>query len=124
MVGTAKSLSVVRMPPRSSATTLRPASASSLPRMPPVQPRPTTTASTSLSRVAIGYSLPSAHIRNADGIGGKFFVAETRDVLAIDRNRSGKSKKAPARFVAVASVNGIGKHSFHHGLIQIGRAHV
>src|SRR6267142_805892 len=50
------------MPPRSSATTLRPASASSFDRIPPVQPRPTTTTSTSFKRVAMA---PSPQLMSA-----------------------------------------------------------
>jgi hypothetical protein len=60
MLGTAKSLSVERMAPRSSATTFNPASVSSFARMPPVQPSPTMTASTSFSLVAMSSS--SAHV--------------------------------------------------------------
>src|ERR1700738_5676702 len=105
------------MAPRSSATPLSPASASSFPRIPPVQPRPTTTASTSFNFVAIR-SLPSAHIGNADGIGGEFPVADPRDILAIDRDGAGKAKKTPARLVAVASVDRVREHSFHDSLID------
>jgi hypothetical protein len=43
--------------------------------MPPVQPSPTMTTSTSLSFGAMAFSVPSAHVGNADGIGGVFLVA-------------------------------------------------
>src|SRR5204863_3491739 len=111
MFGTEKSFSVERMAPRSSATTFRPASASSLPRIPPVQPRPTTTTSTSFNLVTMALS-PSAHVGDADGIGGKFLVAEFLHVLPVDRDCAGKADQSPARLVAVAAVDGIGEHPF------------
>src|SRR3954470_15928911 len=61
MLGTEKSFSVERIAPRSSATTFSPASANSLLRIPPVQPRPTTTTSTSLSFVTMRVHLRSPH---------------------------------------------------------------
>src|SRR5262249_59791793 len=69
MSGTAKSFCVERGAPRSSATILSPVGASSLARMPPVQPMPTMTISTGGSFVAMARS-PSGHIGDADGIGG------------------------------------------------------
>src|SRR5260370_30399287 len=105
------------MAPRSSATTFRPASVSSLERMPPVQPRPTTTTSTSLSFVAIAPS-PSAHVRDADGIALEFLVAEFLDIFAMHRDDAGEADHAPARLVAVAAVDRVGKHAFHHGLVD------
>ena len=48
-----KVVALERGAPRSNATTLRPASVSSLARMPPVQPRPTMTTSTSPSFVVM-----------------------------------------------------------------------
>src|SRR5215469_2148806 len=104
------------MAPRSSATTLRPDSASSFARMPPVQPSPTMTTSTSLSLVAMVRS--SAQVCDADRVVGKSFVAIFRDVLAVDRDRAGKSEHAPARLVAVAAVDRVGEHAFHHGLVD------
>src|SRR5262245_36413009 len=105
------------MAPRSSATTFKPASASSLPRMPPVQPRPTMTASTSLSFVTM-FRPPSAHVRNTDGLGGEFLVAILRDVLAMHSDRAGEADHAPAGLVAVATVNRVREHAFHHGLVD------
>src|SRR5258705_3217429 len=58
-LGIAKSGKVSRISPRSMPTTLRPASASSLARMVPVMPTPTSTTSTGLSLVATG----SVHFR-------------------------------------------------------------
>src|SRR6516164_4754042 len=61
-IGTAKSFSGLRIAPRSSATTLSPASVNSFARMPPVQPSPTMTASTSFNFVAI---LPPPQLMSA-----------------------------------------------------------
>src|SRR5215470_4528817 len=121
MLGTAKSLAGSRMAPRSSATTFKPASASSLPRMPPVQPSPTMTASTSFNFVAMSSSL--AHIRDADRIVGEFLVAVFLHVLAVHRDRAGETDQLPAGLVAVAAVDRVGEHSFHHGLIDRGPEH-
>src|SRR5712672_2871251 len=104
------------MAPRSSATTLRPASVSSLARIPPVQPNPTMTASTSLSFVAMARA-PSAHVRDADRISREFLVAIFLDVVAMHRDRARESDHPPARLVAVSSVDRIGEHAFHHGLV-------
>src|SRR5216684_8188487 len=105
------------MAPRSSATTFRPASVSSLERMPPVQPRPTTTTSTSLSFVAIAPS-SSAHVRDADRIALEFLVAEFLDIFAMHRDDAGEAEHAPARLVAIAAVDRVGEHAFHHGLVH------
>src|ERR1700722_1830079 len=106
------------MAPRSSATTLRPASASSLERMPPVQPRPTTTTSTSFSFVTMASS--SAHVRDAERIGGKRLVEISCDILAIDLDDAREVDQFPARLVAVAAVERVGEHALHHGLIDRG----
>src|SRR5215471_14032348 len=104
------------MPPRSSATTLRPASESSFARMPPVQPRPTITASTSLSFVTMSPSL--CQVRDADRVVRKHLVAVFRDVLAVNRDRAREAEHLPARLVAVAAVDRVGEHAFHHGLVH------
>src|SRR4029077_12203600 len=104
------------MAPRSSATTFRPASVSSLARIPPVQPSPTMTASTSLSFVAM--ARPSAHVRDADRINGKFLVAILLDVIAMHRDRAREAEHPPARLVAVSAVDRIGEHPSHHGLVD------
>src|SRR4051812_16824422 len=104
------------MAPRSSATTFRPASVSSLARMPPVQPSPTITASTSLSLVAM--ARPSAHVRDADRIGGKFLVAILLDIVAMHRDRARESDHPPSGLVAVSAIDRIGEHAFPHGLID------
>src|SRR6202158_3462255 len=104
------------MAPRSSAPTFKPASVSSLARIPPVQPRPTMTASTSLSFVTM--ARPSTHIRNADRISRGGLATILRHVVAMHRDRAGESDHAPARFVAVAAVDRIGIHAFNHGLIE------
>src|SRR5437763_10978052 len=53
MFGSERAFSVDRIAPRSSATTFSPACANSLLKIPPVQPSPTTTTSTSLSFVTM-----------------------------------------------------------------------
>src|SRR6267378_3374908 len=83
--GTEKSASVLRWPPRSRATTFKPAALSSLASMPPVQPSPTMTTSTSFSLVVMSSSL-SAHVRDADGVDRVFLVAVLLDVLVVDRD--------------------------------------
>src|SRR5215467_8534460 len=105
------------MAPRSSATTLRPASASSFDRMPPVQPRPTITTSTSLSFVAMVPSR-SADVRDPDGIVGEELVAILLDMLAMHRDRAREAEHAPTRLVAVAPIDRVGEHALHHGLVQ------
>src|SRR3954469_25312602 len=121
MLGTAWSLSVERIAPRSSATTFNPASASSLARMPPVQPSPTMTASTSFNLVAMSSS--SAHVRDADGCGWKFLVAIFLDILPMHRDRAGKTDQPPARLVAVAAIDRVGEHPLHDRLVQRGPEH-
>src|SRR5579859_4533495 len=109
------------MAPRSSATTFRPASVSSFARMPPVQPNPTMTTSTSLSFVVMAVSL--AHIRDADGLVGEWLVAILRDVVAMHRDDAGKSDDGPSGLVTVAAVNRIGIHALDHCLIKRGPEH-
>src|SRR5215470_9840146 len=105
------------MAPRSSATTLSPASASSLERIPPVQPRPTTTTSTSLSFVTMVPSR-SAHVRYADRVIGKRLVAELHHVLAMHRDRAWEAEHAPGGLVAVAAIDRVAEHAFHYGLVD------
>src|SRR4051812_17786409 len=92
-----------------------PASVSSLARMPPVQPSPTTTTSTSLSFVLMA---PSAHVRDAERLGRERLAAILRDVIAMYRDDAGKTDDGPSRLVAIAAVDRIGIHAFDHGLIQ------
>src|SRR5215468_626218 len=107
------------MSPRSSATTFNPASVSSFARMPPVQPRPTITTSTSLSFVAMCRP-PSAHVRNADRFIGERLVFEFLDILAMYRDRAREADQPPAGLVAVAAMDRIGEHTLHHGLVHHG----
>src|SRR5439155_26836014 len=116
-IGTAKSFSGLRIAPRSSATTLSPAWVNSFATMPPVQPSPTITASTSFNCVAILLA-PSAHVRDADGLGGKGLVAIFLDVLAMHRDRARETDQPPARLVAVAAVDRIREHTFHHRFVD------
>src|SRR5215467_10466570 len=105
------------MPPRSSATTFKPASVNSLPRMPPVQPRPTMTTSTSFILVAMSSSV-SAHVRDADRIGGVFLIAKLLDVLIMESDNAGEADHLPTHLILVAAVDGVGEHPFHYGLIH------
>src|SRR6516165_7091431 len=120
-IGTAKSFSGLRIAPRSSATTLSPASVNSFARMPPVQPSPTMTASTSFNFVAI--LPPSAHVRDADGVGGEGLVAIFLDVLAMHRDHPGETDQPPAHFVAVAAIDRSREHPFDDALIHGGAEH-
>src|SRR5262249_3090200 len=104
------------MAPRSTAPPFSPASASSLPRMPPVQPRPTTTTSTSFSLVAMSPSL--AHVRDADRLVREFLVTVLQNVLAMHRHRAGEADQLPAGLVAVAAVDRVREQALHHGLID------
>src|ERR1700756_3454273 len=109
------------MAPRSSATTFRPASVSSLARMPPVQPNPTMTTSTSLSFVAM--AVPLAHVRDAEGLVGERLAAILRDMVAMHGDDAGKADDGPSGLVAVAAVNRIGIHALDHRLIKGGPEH-
>src|SRR3569832_1294863 len=110
------------MAPRSSATTLRPASVSSLARMPPVQPNPTMTTSTSLSFVVMAAPL-LAHVRDAEWLIGKRLAAILRDVVAMHGDDARKADDGPSRLVAVAAVNRIGIHALDYRLIKRGPEH-
>src|SRR5262249_24485334 len=118
MLGTAKSFSVVRIAPSSSATTLRPASVNSLDRMPPVQPSPTMTTSTSFICVAIRPSL--AQVRDADCTVWEWLSPEPCDVLAMHRDHARPADHFPPGLVAIAAIDRIGEHPLHHGLIDSG----
>src|SRR5262249_54940536 len=120
-IGTAKSFSALRIAPRSIATTLTPASVNSFATMPPVQPSPTMPSPTSCTFVV---SLPaSVHVRDADGVGREGLVAIFLDVLAMHRDYPGETDQPPARLVAVAAVDRIREHPFHHRLIEGGPEH-
>src|ERR1700681_199546 len=93
-----------------------PASVSSLARMPPVQPNPTMTTSTSLSFVDM--TGLSTHVRDADRLVRERLAAILLDVIAVQRDDARESDDRPARLVAVAAVDRIGIHAFDHGLIQ------
>src|SRR5262245_49974233 len=89
--------------------------------MPPVQPKPTMTASTSFILFAMSSSV-SAHVRDAERVGGVFLVAKLLDVLIMHGDNSGKADDLPARLVPVAAVDRVGEHAFHDGLIHRGEA--
>src|SRR5450755_3421994 len=93
-----------------------PASVSSLARMPPVQPSPTMTTSTSLSFVAM--ARPSTHVRNAERLVRKRLAAILLDMVAMHRDDAGKADDRPSGLVAVAAIDRVGIHAFDHGLVQ------
>src|ERR1700688_768087 len=109
------------MAPRSSATTFNPASVSSLARMPPVQPSPTMTTSTSFSFVAM--ARPSAHVRDAERFARERLSAIFLDMVAMHRDDAGKADDRPSRLVAVAAIDRIGIDALDHGLIERGPEH-
>src|ERR1700722_8127040 len=109
------------MPPRSSATTFRPASVNSLARMPPVQPSPTMTTSTSFSFVVM--TIPLAHVRDADGLVGERLAAILRHVIAMHGDDARKADDGPTGLVAVAAIDRVGIHALDHGLIEGGPEH-
>src|SRR5882762_9699895 len=118
MSGTEKSFCVLRGAPRSSATILRPVCASSLARMPPVQPMPTMRMSTGGSFVAM-MRPPSGHVGDADRIGGEPpSVAVLLHVLGVVRHHAREAEHLPADLVLVAAVDRVGKHALHHVLVQ------
>src|ERR1700693_2352017 len=84
--------------------------------MPPVQPSPTMTTSTSLSFVVM--ACPSTHIRDADGLVRERLAAILRHVVAMHRDDAGESDDGPAALVTVAAVDRIRIHAFDHGLVQ------
>src|SRR5438445_11074052 len=87
--------------------------------MPPVQPRPTMTTSTSFILVAMSSS-DSTHVRDAERIDGVFLVAKLLDVLIMHDDNSKKADDLPTRLVPVATVDRIKEHAFHDGLIHRG----
>src|SRR3954452_23734190 len=93
-----------------------PASVSSLARMPPVQPNPTMTTSTSLSFVVM--ARPSTHVRDAERLVRERLSPVFVLMIAMHRDNAGKADNGPARFVAVAAVDRVGIDTFDHGLIQ------
>src|ERR1700761_6467521 len=109
------------MLPRSSATTLRPAWLSSLARMPPVQPSPTMTTSTSLSLVVI--VAPSTQIRDAERLVRERLAPIALDMVAVHGDRAGKADDRPSGFVAVAAIDRVGIDALDHGLVQRGPEH-
>src|SRR5665213_276169 len=109
------------MLPRSSATTFRPASVSSLARMPPVQPSPTMTTSTSFSFVTM--ACPSAQIGDAERLVRKRLAAIGPDMIAMHRDGAGKADDRPTGLVAVAAIDRVGIDAFDHGLVQRGPEH-
>src|SRR3954453_16214439 len=118
MSGTAKSFCVVRVPPRSSATILSPVGASSLARMPPVQPMPTMRMSTGGSFVAM-VRPPSGHVGDADRIGGEPpSVAVLLYIFGVVCHHAREAEHLPTYLVLVAALDRVGEHSLHHVLVD------
>src|SRR5436853_5235589 len=123
----AKSGSVSRQRPRSRPTTCNPASASSLARMVPLKPTPTTTASTGFSLVAMSVLSHEQHVLRVTVLVERAFAfqdvddryrqrvvrhAMLLDVLRVDGGHAGKADQLPADLVAVAAVYGVGEEAF------------
>src|SRR5712671_7469452 len=89
--------------------------------MPPVQPSPTMTTSTSLSFVVM--ARPSAHVRNAERRGRERLAAIFLHMIAMHRDDAGKADDRPSRLVAVAAVDRVGIHALDYGLIKRGPEH-
>src|ERR1017187_7705079 len=98
-----------------------PASVSSLARMPPVQPSPTMTTSTSFILVVM--ACPSAHVRDAERLVRERLAAILFDVIAMHGDDAGKADDRPSRLVAVAAIDRIGIDALDHGLIERGPEH-
>src|SRR5471032_2205291 len=97
MRGTLKSSGVCG-PPRSRQTTVMPASENSLPRMPPVQPPPTSTTSTSLY---VFIMLPLAQVGDTGRFGTERLVGELDDVDLVRGVHARIADQPPARLVPV-----------------------
>src|SRR5471032_2025272 len=108
MRGTLKSSGVCG-PPRSRQTTVMPASENSLPRMPPVQPPPTSTTSTSLY---VFMSALSAQVGDADGLGPVRLVFKLDDVDLVGCVDAGIAEHFPAGLAPVAAIDRVGEHRF------------
>src|ERR1700693_94954 len=104
-----ESVAVSRHGPRSSASTLRPASHSSWPMMAPVHPKPTSTASTGLRVIAMGLSLRPAGtsfeadrgVRHALSVAGHPFL-----VIVVGARETNHLPPTP---VFVAAVDRVGE---------------
>src|SRR5687767_5925624 len=110
------------MPPRSSPTTLRPALVSSRARMLPVQPMPTTTASTSFSTVTIARS-SSRKVRDGLRFGFIFLVEIGLDLFAVASRQTREADHLPCRLVAIAAIDRIGEKPLHRELEQLVEEH-
>src|ERR1700712_3626090 len=106
MRGYAKSGTVSQPSPRSRASTLRPAAVSSMPMMAPVQPKPTSTAST-LGFLMFAMSCPSA-LRAGDADGRQRVVhAGFVDPIEIVGTSAREADHLPGRGILVAAMNRI-----------------
>src|SRR5438874_2570696 len=124
MSGTAKSFWVERGPPRSSTAILSPVEASSLERMPPVQPMPTMTMSTGGSLVAMMRSSLLGHVDDADRVGGKpLALAEFFYVLGVVGQDAREADHLPTDLVLVAAIDRIGKQTLHHVFVEHAEEH-
>src|SRR5271154_1038284 len=107
MPGSANASAGLRSWPRSSPTTLRPALANSRAMMLPVQPMPTSTASTSFNlRVMTG---PSRKIGDGLRVLLVALAAISLDFFPIGGGQAGIADHAPGRLVAIAAIDRIGE---------------
>src|SRR5579862_5166467 len=111
-----KSWPGMRLAPRSSPTTLRPALVSSRARIDPVQPTPMTTASVSLS--VIMTHPPSGKIRDRARRLVVFLAKVFFDVLAVGRGETRIADHLPRRHVAIAAIDRVGEKAFHAQIEQ------
>src|SRR5216684_4556673 len=85
--------------------------------MPPVQPSPAMTTSTSFSLVAMSFP-PSTHVRDAHGVDRVFLVAILLDILVVHGDDPGEADHLPTRLVAVAAVDRVREHALHDVLVH------
>src|SRR5258706_9777169 len=117
MPGSAKSCAGERLAPRSRPTTESPALVSSRAMMLPVQPMPTSTASTCFSFLAM--ACPSAEIGDGLGFDADLLPAIGFGLVGPGRGQAGIADHAPGDLVAVAAIHRIGEEAFH-GRLQHG----
>src|SRR5580704_5386857 len=116
----AKSVGVSRHGPRSSATTFKPASHSCCPMMAPVQPKPTSTASTGLRVVAISSLRPAGTALESDRRKGHG-LAVAGDPIRVVIVGARETNHLPCAHVLVAAIDGIRKIAFLGILQQHGK---
>src|SRR6478736_2443388 len=109
MAGSAKSCAGERLAPRSRPTTESPALVSSRAMMLPVQPMPTSTASTCFSFLAM--VLPSAEIGDGLRFDADLLAPIGLGLGGPGRGQAGIADHAPGNLVAIAAIHGIGEEA-------------